>query len=135
MIVTGAMLEPAVVLAGCDVTARCVAAADRAVAENVAEDPGIDPVDAVTVWDPTVLPSVHVVCAKPDEFVTALALPTEPPPLATAKVTVIPLTPSPSAAVTIATSGPGSVAPTIALCPEPELAAIAVGGGMTVSVA
>ena len=111
-IVTGVSLAPAVALPGCAVTASFAAASDLAVAVYVRGDPASVPAEAETVCVPTVLPSCQVLCASPASVVTAVALPTEPPPLVTANVTVTPPTPSPSLAVTNATSGFARVLPT-----------------------
>ena len=90
------------------------------VALNVTGEPVKPVAVAVTVWEPEAEPKRQVVWASPLASVTALALPTEPPPAATAKLTTVPPTPTPSEAATLTTSGCGSCDPTAALWPAPD---------------
>ena len=60
------------------------------VAANVNGEPVRDPLDAVSVLAPAVVPSVQFTEAMPLEFVVEDAADVEPPPLATVQFTVTP---------------------------------------------
>ncbi len=102
---------PAVWLVGCAENTQwfCVLVA---VADTVS---GCTPMAvAVIVCVPAVGPSVHVVVARPEAFVAAVAGVTEPPPLATAKVILAPVTALPVPSVRATVMGE-SCAPAVAL--------------------
>ena len=124
--------------AGVVVNTSFVATVACAVALKVTGDPASDPEVAATVCAPTVLPSVHDVCASPLASVVAEAGDTEPPPVETAKATFTPATGRPSVAETFTTSGWASFGavglPMIPVCPPPDTAAMVDGTGCTLSV-
>ncbi len=74
-----------------------------------------EPVSPVAVAEidcvPTVAPSVQLVDTKPDPSLTPLSDDSDPPPLTTVKVTVVPVTPFPPGSVTCTTTGEPSAAP------------------------
>ena len=74
-------------------TARCDAAPAVAVAVKVTGEP-VSPAEvAVKVFDPALVPKVQEpTVAIPEAFVVVVAPVIEPPPLATAKVTLTPET-------------------------------------------
>src|SRR5262249_17371784 len=119
---------------GCVVTTSFVAVAAFAVAVNVTGDP-VKPVAlAVTVCVLAVGPSVHVVCANPLDSVVAVVVRIEPPPDATANVPATPATPTPSDALTLATSGCATGFPANPVWLFPDCAAIALGLSSTATV-
>ena len=97
-------------------------------AETVRGEPARPVAVAVMVCAPVTAPSVQAVLARP----LASELPdvgrTEPPPVATAKVTVLPLTPMPSESATFTTIGFGSWAPGVAVWLPPETSVSVAAG-------
>ena len=74
-------------------TAICVAAPTVPVAVNVNGEPVSEPLVAVSVFEPAVVPNVQLpTAAMPLAFVVTDALVTEPPPVAIANVTLMPET-------------------------------------------
>ena len=74
-------------------TAICVAVPAVPVAVKVTGEPVRDPLVAVKVFEPTVVPNVQLpTVAIPLTLVVADVPVAEPPPVATAKVTLTPLT-------------------------------------------
>ena len=71
------------------------------------------PIDAVIVCAPRVAPSVHVVPAWPSALVVPVSGATEPPPVATANVTVTPETEFPKVSVTFTITCCGNTEPTL----------------------
>lgn len=107
------------------VTTKRVAAPGVPVAVKVTGDPDSDPDVAVTVFEPAVVPSVHVpAVAMPLLFVVAFAPVMDPPPDATANVTVTPLTGLPAASVTRTAGDTLTADPAVADCPLPAFTAI-----------
>ena len=97
------------------------------VAVNVTGEPERVPLVAVIVLDPTVVPRVQLpTAAMPPAFVVADALVTEPPPEATANVTLMPETGLLFASCTITLGAVAMAEPAVADCPSPALAAICV---------
>src|SRR5471032_461380 len=96
------------------------------VAVNVTGLPVNVPLVAVTVLAPATAPSVHVVLAMPLAFETTGCVPTDPPPVTTAKVTLTPPIGLPNASVTSALMGDPRAVPTAPLCPLPPLIASVV---------
>ena len=108
-------------------TAICEAVPTVPVAVNVTGEPASDPLVAVTVFDPATVPSVQLpTVAMPPAFVVTDALVTEPPPVATANVTLMPETGLLFASCTITLGAVAMAEPAVADCPSPALAAICV---------
>jgi hypothetical protein len=85
--------------------------------------------DAVSVFVPAVLPSVHEpACAMPVASVVAVAPVTDPLPLATANVTVAPAFACPLL-VTMTDGAVATACATVAFCWSPDLIASATVGG------
>jgi hypothetical protein len=110
------------------VIANCVAAPAVPVAVKVTGDPLNDPLVAVTVFAPAVVPSVQAgLAAMPAlSVVTAALEANEPEPVATAKVTDTPLTALPCASVTFTDGAVDTAVPTVALWLFPPFTAIVV---------
>ena len=90
--------------------------------------------DAVRLCAPTVAPSVHVVPIWPAALVAPVAGATEPPPEATANVTVCPEIALPNASVTLTIACCGSVVLTTAVWLPPLVSASeAAAAGLIVS--
>ena len=86
------------------------------VAVNVTGEPVRLPLVAVRVFDPAVVPSVQLpTVAMPDPFVVAVNVVAEPPPVATAKVTLTPDTGLLLASLTITLGAVNTAEPTVAL--------------------
>ena len=80
---------------------------------KVTGEPASPAAAAVIVFAPAVAPNVQLPTdAMPDALVVGLAPLIEPPPLATANVTLTPLTPLPSASMTFTEGGVVTTAPT-----------------------
>lgn len=111
---------------------RLAAAPGPAVAVNVTGES--EPVLAVNVWVPLVVPSVQdPALAAPDEFDTAVAVDTDPPPLVTEKTTVTPATGFPAWLRTTTDGASATAWPTVPVSVVDEvevmLAATDVTGG------
>lgn len=95
---------------------------------------------AVRVFAPAMSPRVQLpTVAMPDAFDVAVAPVTEPPPLATEKFTVVPLTGFPFASVIFTDGAVATAVPTTAVCElppliaiEPTLPAVAVAVNVTI---
>ena len=96
-------------------TAICVAGPTVPVAVKVTGEPVRDPLVAVKVFEPTVVPKVQLpTVAIPLTLVIADAPVTEPPPVATAKVTLTPLTGLLFTSFTITLGGVATAVPAVA---------------------
>ena len=95
------------------------------VAVKVIGEPVNEPLVAVIVFDPAVVPKVQLpTVAIPLAFVVAVNIVPEPPPVATAKVTDTPDTGLFDASLTITLGAVLTDVPTVALWPSPALIAI-----------
>ena len=111
---------------------NCAGFAKLAVAANMT---GVSaPLVAVTSWAPTVVPSVHMVCASPAASVGTVASLTLPPPPVTAKSTFTPGTGFPNESVTLATMGNGKTAAAVSACASP-LSTMSIAGAPGLAVA
>ena len=108
--------------------ANCVAAPAVPVAVTVTGDPLNDPLVAVSVFAPAVVPRVQagLVAIPALSVVTAVVEANEPPPVATAKVTDTPLTALPCASVTLTDGAVATAVATVALWLFPPFTAIVV---------
>ena len=133
-IATTGWVEKATPLApptGCVVIANCVAAPAAPavpVAVKVMGEPLNDPLVAVSVLAPAVVPKVQtgLVATPVLSVLTAPLEANEPPPVATAKVTDTPLTALPSASVTLTDGAVVTAVATVALWLFPPFTAIVV---------
>src|ERR1035437_1479082 len=130
----GASAAPDEPFDGCVVTTSFDATAACARAVKVSGEFVSVPAEAVADCVPAVGPSVHEVCASPLASETTLAFATLPAPVATAKFTVTPETPTPSPAATFTTSGCASCVPTLPVCPLPPCAMICDAGKVMLSI-
>ena len=95
------------------------------VAVNVIGEPVNEPLVAVIVLEPAVVPNVQLpTVAIPLAFVVVVKIVPEPPPVATAKVTDTPDTGLLDASRTITLGAVLTDVPTVALWPSPALMAI-----------
>jgi hypothetical protein len=124
-------LPPPSIVAGnaLNVDRESLAAAARAVAENVTGEPISPGTLASTVWVPGVGPSVHSTLARPLLRVVVLASESLPPPEVTCHETVTPRAGEPSLLRTCTTSGSRSFFPTVCACPFPLTMPITDGEG------
>ena len=106
---------PDAIVAEIGVTVIAATAPPRPVALKVTGDPDSPVEVAVTAFTPAVVPSVSVVEAFPSDPVVPEAADTDPPPEATANVTLTPPTGFPLASFTIATKGLDRAVPTVPL--------------------
>jgi hypothetical protein len=118
--------------------AKCVAAPAVPVAVKVMGEPLNDPLVAVSVLAPAVVPRVQagLVAMPALSVVTALLEAIEPPPVATANVTDTPLTALPCASVTLTDGAVATAVATVALWLFPPVTAIVVAAPeLTVTLA
>jgi hypothetical protein len=115
-------------------TATSVSAAPAfPVAVNVCGEPLKEPDVAVKVFVPAAVPSFPVALASPLELVVAEVGEIEPPPLATAKVTLVPETAFPYESLTLTTNGELSAVPTVPVWLFPEtVASVAAAAALMV---
>ena len=108
--------------------ANCVAAPAVPVAVTVTGEPLNDPLVAVSVFAPAVVPKVQagLVAIPALSVVTTPLEANEPPPVATAKVTDTPLTALPCASVTFTDGAIATAVATVALWLFPPFTAIVV---------
>jgi hypothetical protein len=110
-----------------DISATVVAAPAIPVAVKVTGDPVRPPLVAVKVFDPAVGPKVQLpTVAIPLAFVVAVNVVPDPPPVATAKVTLTPLTGLLFASFTITRGDVATAVPTVPDWASPALTAICV---------
>ena len=124
----GFIVAPETTDVGCVVIANCVAAPAVPVAVMVTGEPLNDPLVAVSVFAPAVVPKVQarLVAIPALSVVTAVVEANEPPPVATAKVTDTPLTALPCASVTLTDGAVATAVATVALWLLPPFSAIVV---------
>jgi hypothetical protein len=124
------VLPSAVTEALVGLSVECVAltAPDVPIAVMLTGDPVNDPLVAVNVFTPAVVPRVQagLVAMPLLSVVTALEEDNDPPPPPTANVTDTPLTPFPCASLTLTAGAVATAVPTVALWPVPAEAAICV---------
>src|SRR5206468_1924908 len=107
-----------------DVSTIWVAGPTLPVAVNVTGDPERPVATAATLFAPAVVPSVSVVCVKPDAFVVPLVGATLPPPPVTPHVTFTPETGLLFASRTVTTNALPSADPAVLLWLFPDAEAI-----------